>query len=111
MATRLTVFYSWQSDTPPNLNRSFIEKALLEALKRLHSDATLENALRDATVELDKDTKGVAGSPLWTAARTCMKTAGLKMQGFLARLWLPAAAVPGWRSPSQEAHDKLLAQI
>src|SRR5215510_4396909 len=63
MAKRLTVFYSWQSDTPSNINRTFIEKALLEALKRLHSDATLENALRDTTVELDKDTKGVAGSP------------------------------------------------
>jgi len=63
MAKRLTVFYSWQSDSPSNLNRNFIERALLEALKRLHSDATLENALRDATVELDKDTQGVAGSP------------------------------------------------
>jgi hypothetical protein len=63
MAKRLTVFYSWQSDTPSNLNRNFIEKAIQEALKRLHSDATLENALRDAIVELDKDTKGVAGSP------------------------------------------------
>ncbi len=63
MARRLTVFYSWQSDTPQNLNRNFIEKALLEALSRLHSNATLENALRDTKVELDKDTKGVAGSP------------------------------------------------
>lgn len=63
MAKRLTVFYSWQSDTPSNINRNFIERALLEALKRLHSDATLENALRDTTVELDKDTKGIAGSP------------------------------------------------
>ena len=63
MAKRLTVFYSWQSDSPANLNRNFIEKALLEVLKRLHSDATLENALRDATLELDKDTQGIAGSP------------------------------------------------
>lgn len=63
MATRLTVFYSWQSDSPANLNRSFIEKALAEALKRLHSDATLENALRDTKLELDKDIQGVAGSP------------------------------------------------
>lgn len=63
MAKRLTVFYSWQSDSPSNLNRNFIEKALLEVLKRLHSDATLENALRDATLELDKDTQGIAGSP------------------------------------------------
>ena len=63
MATRLTVFYSWQSDTPSSRNRGFIEKAILEALKRLHSDATLESALRDTTVELDKDTQGIAGSP------------------------------------------------
>ncbi len=63
MAKRLTVFYSWQSDSPSNLNRSFIEKALQKALSQLHSDATLENALRDATVELDKDTQNVAGSP------------------------------------------------
>ncbi|GEM_PF-1047926 len=63
MARRLTVFYSWQSDTPPDLNRDFIEKALQEALSRLHSDAKLESALRDTKVELDKDTKGVSGSP------------------------------------------------
>jgi hypothetical protein len=63
MAKRLTVFYSWQSDTPSHLNRTFIEKALLEALVRLRSDATIENALRDVTVELDRDTMGVAGSP------------------------------------------------
>ena len=49
MVKRLSVFYSWQSDTPPNLNRNFIEKALLEALKRLDSDATLEKPLRDTT--------------------------------------------------------------
>jgi hypothetical protein len=63
MAKRLTIFYSWQSDSPSDLNRNFIEKALLEALRRLHSDATLENALRDAILELDKDTQGIAGSP------------------------------------------------
>jgi hypothetical protein len=63
MAKRLTVFYSWQSDSPADLNRSFIEMALQEALKRLPADATLENALRDATVELDKDTQGVPDSP------------------------------------------------
>jgi hypothetical protein len=63
MAKRLTVFYSWQSDSPQALNRSFIEEALLEALKRLNADATLEKALRDTPVELDKDIQGVAGSP------------------------------------------------
>jgi hypothetical protein len=63
MTKQVTVFYSWQSDTSPSINRNFIEKALLEAIKRLQSDATLESALRDTRVELDKDTKGVAGSP------------------------------------------------
>ena len=63
MANRLKVFYSWQSDTPPENNRTFIERAIQEALNRLQSDAELEEALRGSTVELDSDTKGVAGSP------------------------------------------------
>jgi hypothetical protein len=63
MAKRLTVFYSWQSDTPPDLNRTFIEKAIQEALSRLKSDAELVEALRGTSIELDRDTKNVAGSP------------------------------------------------
>jgi hypothetical protein len=63
VAKRITVFYSWQSDTPSKANRNFIEDALNEALKQLHSDAELEVALRDTEIELDKDTKGVPGSP------------------------------------------------
>jgi len=63
MAKRLTVFYSWQSDSPASLNRTFIEKALREALKQLNTDATVENALRGTTLTLDKDTQDVAGSP------------------------------------------------
>lgn len=63
MPKHLTVFYSWQSDTPSNLNRTFIEKALQIALERLNTDAALEPAIRSAGVQLDKDTKGVAGSP------------------------------------------------
>ena len=51
MANRLTVFYSWQNDAPSSLNRGFIEQALLEAFKRLHLDATLENAPRDTSAE------------------------------------------------------------
>jgi len=60
---RLTIFYSWQADTPSTINRNFIEEALTEALKLLQSDAMLELALRDADITLDRDTKGVAGSP------------------------------------------------
>lgn len=45
------------------MNRSFIEKALRAALDRLRADAALEPALRESSIELDKDTEGVAGSP------------------------------------------------
>jgi hypothetical protein len=57
-----TVFYSWQSDSPSNFNRDYIESALLEALAQLRSDAKLEPAVRAGLV-LDKDTQGVPGSP------------------------------------------------
>lgn len=63
LSERLTVFYSWQSDTPARWNREFIEKALRAALDQLKADLTLEPALRDSIVGLDKDTAGVAGSP------------------------------------------------
>jgi len=63
MQKRIKVFYSWQSDTPSNVNRNFIEKALKAAINRFRSDAEIEVALRDLPVELDKDTQGVAGSP------------------------------------------------
>jgi hypothetical protein len=63
VSERITVFYSWQSDTPAEVNHTFLEKALLAALERLKTDATLEPALRESTIELDKDTAGVAGSP------------------------------------------------
>ena len=71
MPKQETIFYSWQSDTPSKFNRSFIEDAINEALKRLKSDATLEPALRARQVELDKDTQGVAGSP--PIAQTILK--------------------------------------
>ena len=60
---RTTIFYSWQSDTPSEVNRGFIENALRAALDRLKADAALEPALRKSSLELDKDTEGVAGSP------------------------------------------------
>ena len=53
-----TVFYSWQSDLAGNLNRSLIERAAREAVKRVAADP-------DLTVEprIDRDTAGVPGSP------------------------------------------------
>jgi hypothetical protein len=61
-----TIFYSWQSDLPNKTNRSFIQKTLEKAIKEIASDTNLENADRpetEAHLELDKDTKGVTGSP------------------------------------------------
>jgi hypothetical protein len=61
-----TIFYSWQSDLPNKTNRSFIQEALEKAIREISRDTDLENADRPETetqLELDKDTKGVTGSP------------------------------------------------
>ena len=58
----ITIFYSWQSDHPNKLNRTFIEKALGIAIKKLGEDIEIQEALRDE-MEIDKDTKGVPGTP------------------------------------------------
>ena len=56
------IFYSWQSNQPNNVNRGFIEDALKKAIKQLgHGDNELFVPARD--LELDKDTRGVPGSP------------------------------------------------
>lgn len=52
------IFYSWQSDTPANVGRTFIERALTEAIRHLAQDVTLVNR-----PELDQDTRGIPGSP------------------------------------------------
>ena len=57
-----TVFFSWQSDRPSKEGRNFIEQALKDAITRITSDATVEEAVRDG-LEIDRDTKGVPGSP------------------------------------------------
>ncbi len=55
---KITVFYAWQSDRPPNINRHFIRKALDDAAKRLTEDPLLA-----ADVAIDADTEGVVGTP------------------------------------------------
>lgn len=57
-----TIFYSWQSDSPPNVNRNFIEEALKRAIKEIGKDLNIEDAPREKII-LDKDTKGVPGQP------------------------------------------------
>jgi hypothetical protein len=56
-----TVFFSWQADTPTREGRNFVERALGRAVGRIGGDTTVEEAIRELTV--DRDTKGVSGSP------------------------------------------------
>ena len=57
-----TVFYSWQLDRPAKTGRNLIERALLRAIASLRDDIELEEPVR-AELEVDRDTKGVAGTP------------------------------------------------
>lgn len=59
----ITVFFSWQSDTPPATGRALVERALKSALTHLASDAQL-----DLRPDLDQDTQRVPGSPPMVAA-------------------------------------------
>lgn len=53
-----TVFYAWQSDCPNKTNRTFIEAAAKQALKKIALPPELYSAPR-----LEQDTKGVPGTP------------------------------------------------
>src|SRR5258708_6997668 len=56
-----TIFFSWQADTPNNCGRTFLKNVLEEVCAAITADTELDEALRD--VEVDTDTKGVAGQP------------------------------------------------
>ena len=58
----LSVFYSWQSDSPKRTNRDFIESVLKKASAGLNRAVEFQEAIRDE-VTFDKDTKGVPGTP------------------------------------------------
>lgn len=55
------VFFSWQSDTPNAVGRSFVERALESAIDALQVDAEID--LADREIVMDKDTLNVPGSP------------------------------------------------
>ena len=57
----ITVFFSWQADTPTIAGRNLIERALARAVLRIGQDTTVEEAVRELVI--DRDTMGVAGSP------------------------------------------------
>jgi hypothetical protein len=52
-----TIFYSWQSDLPSNINRGFILDCLERAVKAIASDGL------SVDFEIDRDTLDVSGSP------------------------------------------------
>ncbi len=54
----ITVFYAWQSDTPPRFNRHLIRIALEVAADRISNDPAL-----NVKVRIDADTEGVPGQP------------------------------------------------
>jgi hypothetical protein len=56
-----TVFFSWQADTPTRVGRNFINEALEDVCRSIASDTSVDEALRDMTV--DSDTQNVAGQP------------------------------------------------
>lgn len=59
----LTIFYSWQSDTPNTTNRNFIEDALKKAIARVKDNFEVQEAIRDDDFKFDKDTQEVPGTP------------------------------------------------
>ncbi len=56
----MKIFYSWQSDTPNRIGRSFIREALDDAIEELKEKLDVDEAKR---IEVDQDTQGVLGSP------------------------------------------------
>jgi hypothetical protein len=62
----MKIFWAWQGDTPGNVSRHFVRKALQEAIARLKQAEDIEEpeeASRRSALELDHDRKGEAGSP------------------------------------------------
>lgn len=57
-----TVFFSWQSDTPNPIGRTFLRKVLVEVCAEITADASVEEAFRNG-LRVDSDTEGVAGQP------------------------------------------------
>lgn len=53
-----SIFYSWQSDSPPSTNRYFLRDCIKDAIKKLNGDEFLDQAVR-----LDYDTAGIPGTP------------------------------------------------
>lgn len=84
---KYTIFYSWQSDLPNSTNRGFIEDVINRAVKDINSSDEYE-----AYVILDRDTKGVPGSP--NISQTLLEKIK-KCDAFVADI----SIVTGWKEP------------
>ncbi len=54
--SQVTVFWSWQNDSPAKENRNFIEDCLRRAAKKIGCEDAI-------IIEVDRDTKGLGGTP------------------------------------------------
>ncbi len=89
------VFFSWQSDTPNRVGRTFVEACLERAIGELQADAEVDPADRDLAI--DRDTLDVPGSP------PIMETIFSKIDSaavFLADLTYVAERQGGGRTPN-----------
>jgi len=53
---QITVFWSWQTDSPSRENRNFIEDCLRRAAKKIGREDAI-------VIDVDRDTKGIGGTP------------------------------------------------
>ena len=89
------IFFSWQSDTPNGIGRNFIQSCLDRAIRAIQSDASID--LADREISVDRDTLDVPGSP------PIMETIFGKIDGatvFVADLSYVAQRIDGGRTPN-----------
>jgi hypothetical protein len=63
IAVMKTIFYSWQSDLPSDINKSFIESCVESAIKKLKDEYNIDSSPRNDEFKLDKDIQDTPGSP------------------------------------------------
>lgn len=65
----ITIFWSWQSDSPSSINRNFIESCIEKASREIGKNNTI-------LIKVERDTKSVGGSPaivdtIFSKIRSC----------------------------------------
>ncbi len=93
-----TVFYSWQSDRPKEVNRFFIKDAVEAAIKRINKNFKVD----DAYLCIDHDTKDVKGIP--EIIRTILKKID-NSSIYLADITYIAKTTPQDERPAKAVHN------